>query len=169
MPRPMSVWESKKVPYRPKLVYVLLLGLFTISSVSALATTKVTVEEIVKAQVSEAEGGETWPHGIPQAVKKAIDASQVSDMSHLLGASVELLLPNSSGIYSKKQAEMLIGEFLTSHPQLSYSVDHEECTGSNVLTIGMMRGADGNFRISVLTQKRGETQQIKQLKIEEQK
>lgn len=110
-----------------------------------------------------------WSYLMPEAVKSAMEKGQHSVMTPYLGASVELLLPNGSGIFGKKQAEMLIGDFLANHGGLTYKVDHEEKMGNSTMTIGVVENTDTRYRIYVLTQQVGDKQQIKQLKIEEHK
>lgn len=114
------------------------------------------------------EGGE-WPYEVPIAVKSAFDSGSQSPMAGYLGDSVEILLPDCSGIFSKRQAEMLLAKFLGTHREVVYSVDHEETLGDAVLSIGRLSGSGQDFRVCILLQQTGGVQQIKQLRIEEQK
>ena len=106
---------------------------------------------------------------MPIAVKSAFDSGSQSPMAGYLGDSVEILLPDCSGIFSKRQAEMLLAKFLGTHREVVYSVDHEETLGDAVLSIGRLSGSGQDFRVCILLQQTGGVQQIKQLRIEEQK
>lgn len=103
------------------------------------------------------------------AVKSAFDSGSQSPMASYFGDSVEILLPDCSGIFSKRQAEMLLAKFLGSHRGVVYSVDHEESLGDAILSIGRLTGQGHDFRVCILLQQTGDNQQIKQLRIEEQK
>lgn len=103
------------------------------------------------------------------AVKSAFDSGSQSPMASYLGGSVEILLPDCSGIFSKRQAEMLLAKFLGAHRGVVYTVDHEESLGDAILSIGRLAGQGHDFRVCILLQQTGDSQQIKQLRIEEQK
>ncbi|MGN0010867.1 MAG: DUF4783 domain-containing protein, partial [Marinilabiliaceae bacterium] len=51
-----------------------------------------------------------------ERMRLAFDAGDNSSICALVGSSVELQMPDASGIFSKKQAEMIIGKFLSLHP-----------------------------------------------------
>ncbi len=118
----------------------------------------------------EAQGGEPqWPHQVPMAVKSALDSGDVSLLAGHLGGSVELQLPDYSGIFSKKQGEMILAKFLSLHRKMVYSVDHEEALGEATLTIGKLAGGGVAFSVYIILHPAGDGRLIKQLRIEEQK
>lgn len=117
------------------------------------------------AQVGESQ----WPHSVPMAVKSALDSGDVSLLAGHLGGSVELQLPDYSGIFSKKQGEMILSKFLSLHRKMVYSVDHEEALGEATLTIGKLVGDDAAFSVYIILHPAGDSRLIKQLRIEEQK
>lgn len=100
------------------------------------------------------------------AVKQAFEAGDHTGISSLFGSSVELQLPNVSGIFSKKQSDMIVGQFLASHAGLVYELDHEEVADSSTLTLGRATKDGEAFRVCILFQQSAGTQQIKQLRIE---
>lgn len=101
-----------------------------------------------------------------QEVKKALDSGDHSIVSRFFGPSVEIQLPNVSGIFSKKQAEMIVGQFLSAHPGLAFDLDHEEVADEATLTIGRASRDSDIFRVCIISQQTGNSLQIKQLRIE---
>ncbi len=114
-------------------------------------------------------GGDGWPHKVPYAVKLALDGGDHSVISPCLANTVELQLPDCSGIFSKKQAEMILSKFMADHSSMTYSVSREESVSGATLTIGKLSGSAASFGVYVLSQPAAGSQQIKQLRIEEQK
>lgn len=101
-----------------------------------------------------------------QAVRKAFDSNDHSAISSLFGPSVELQLPNVSGIFSRKQSDMIVGQFLAIHQGLTYELDHEEVADDATLTIGRASRQFEAFRVCILSQQSNDFLQIKQLRIE---
>lgn len=116
----------------------------------------------------QSDGGR-WGYKVPYAVKLAFDGGDHSALSPCLASTVELQLPDCSGIFSKKQAEMILSKFMVAHPSMTYSVSREESVSGATLTIGKLSGNAASFGVYVLSQPTGGSQQIKQLRIEEQK
>ncbi len=110
-----------------------------------------------------------WPYEVPHAFKQALDAADHSLMSPYLANTVELRLPDCSGIFSKKQAEMILSKFMATHHGMSFSVNREESISDATITIGSFSDGDISFGVYVLSQPAAGIQQIKQLRIEEQK
>lgn len=100
------------------------------------------------------------------ALRRALTTGDHSAVSAFFGQSVELQLPTTSGIFSGRQADMILGQFLSYNNGLSYELDHEEMTDDAILTIGRAEGTDESFRICVLSQQSDNSLQIKQLRIE---
>lgn len=101
-----------------------------------------------------------------QGVKRAFDAGDHSSISSLFGTTVELQLPNVSGIFSRKQSEMIVGQFLSAHTGLAYELDHKEGTAEATMTIGRATRQGEAFRVCILSQQSGNSLQIIQFRIE---
>lgn len=101
-----------------------------------------------------------------QAVRKAFDYNDHVAISSLFGSSVELQLPNVSGIFSRKQSDMIVGQFLATHQGLTYELDHEEVADDATLTIGRASRQAEAFRVCILSKQTNDFPQIKQLRIE---
>lgn len=101
-----------------------------------------------------------------QAVRKAFDSNDHTAISSLFGPSVELQLPNVSGIFSRKQSDMIVVQFLAIHQGLTYELDHEEVADDATLTIGRATRLSEAFRVCILSQQSNDLLQIKQLRIE---
>ena len=118
---------------------------------------------------AQSDGAAEWGHTVPLPVKEAFDDADHNKLTAFFGGSVDLQLPNASGIFSRKQSEMILSKFLSLHPDLVFSVDHEEAAGELILSIGTLSSSDESFRVSMLLQPVANSQQIKQLRIENQK
>lgn len=130
------------------------------------ATLFLCVPTLARAQ----EGAEAQADGVADvlgmAVRKAFDSSDHTAISSLFGSSVELQLPNVSGIFSRKQSDMIVGQFLSIHQGLTYELDHEEVADDATLTIGRATRQAEAFRVCILSQQTNDFLQIKQLRIE---
>ncbi len=143
--------------------YILLSLAFSVASPVFAAS--ISCAPTVAAQEDEAQ----WNFELPQAVKHALDAADRSLLSPFLASTVELQLPDCSGIFSKKQAEMILAKFLAGHRGLVYYPCREETIADATLTIGRFSNSNADFGVYVLTQSVNGSKQIKQFRIEEQK
>ena len=146
-----------------RLTYLILL--LALSAVSPLPATAA----LTPKQASPQDDGSQWSYQLPYAVKQALDGADRSLFSPFLAGMVELQLPDCSGIFSKKQAEMILAKFLSQHHGLTYSVCREEALADATLTIGRFAGQNVSFGVYLLTQSVNGSKQIKQFRIEEQK
>lgn len=64
---------------------------------------------------------------------------------------------------------MILSKFMATHHGMSFSVNREESISDATITIGSFSDGDISFGVYVLSQPAAGIQQIKQLRIEEQK
>lgn len=116
----------------------------------------------------DSAGGKRSPDSAPLAIalRQAFESNDHAAISGLFGASVELQLPNVSGIFSKKQSDMIMGQFMSLHQGFTCELDHEEVSDDATLVIGRISKGGEAFRICILAQQYGDLSQIKQLRIE---
>lgn len=81
--------------------------------------------------------------------------------------NIELSIINEDGIYSKKQAELILQRFFDKHQIISFSTKHEggDLKRSKFL-IGELKSKDHLFRCHILFRKVEEKLQIIELRIE---
>ena len=116
-----------------------------------------------------AQSAPAWSYAMPISVKQAFDAGDHAPVAQFFSSTVELRLPNGNGIYSKKQAEMILGEYFAQHKGMVFSVDHEESVGVSTLTIGNLSLGAQKFRVYILSHLDAGAYSIKQFRIEELK
>lgn len=137
---------------------------FFASSVLALLILCVPISAF--AQVNAEDEADVAASVLGQAVSRAFDSNDHTAISSLFGPSVEIQLPNVSGIFSRKQSDMIVGQFLAIHQGLTYELDHEEVADDATLTIGRATRQTEAFRVCILSQQANNFLQIKQLRIE---
>lgn len=70
----------------------------------------------------------------------------------------------NSGVYSRKQAEVILNEFFSSIRDAEYTIDHERPTGNALQTISTLKTGNTSYRIVILTQEKGTL--IRQIRLE---
>lgn len=70
----------------------------------------------------------------------------------------------NSGVYSRKQAEVILHEFFSTMKDAEYTIDHERPTGNALQTISTLRTGNTRYRIVILSQDKGTL--IRQIRIE---
>lgn len=106
-----------------------------------------------------------WNYALPIEVYDAIAQNRPSDMQPWLNTSVEVIAPRSSGVFSSRQAQVVIDDIFSSLSIRSYEVECERTTGDQTLTIGTLVTSGAKYRVYILTNNK----RIQQIKIEEQK
>lgn len=124
---------------------------------------------MASAQSIRKVGGAAWQFELPLQVKEAIEKGNSVSLANFFGITVDMQLPNCAGIFSKRQAEMILSKFLAAHEGLSLSVKSEKSTGDADLTIGSLSGNGETFVVYILHSRSGGATVIKQLRIEIQR
>lgn len=124
---------------------------------------------MASAQSVRKSGGASWQYELPLQVKDALEKGNSVSLANFFGGTVDMQLPNCAGIFSKRQAEMILSKFFAAHEGLSLSVNIEKSTGDADLTIGSLAGNGESFVIYILHSRSGGVTVIKQLRIEIQR
>ncbi len=124
---------------------------------------------VASAQTVQKKVRPTWSYVLPLQVKEAIEKGNSVSLASYFGGTVDMQLPNCAGIFSKRQAEMILSKFLAAHDGLVLYVKSEKSTGDADLTIGSLVGDGESFVVYILHSHSGGVTLIKQLRIEIQR
>lgn len=105
----------------------------------------------------------------PKECWDAMLGGKTQDVAKYFASSVELSLPSGSGIYSSKQATVVLEEFLSKGTFKNADVDNERQTGNTTMMIATAEIAGRTYRLYILTQQEADKSQIIKLRIEEEK
>ncbi|MCQ2230139.1 MAG: DUF4783 domain-containing protein [Bacteroidales bacterium] len=118
----------------------------------------------INAQNTETE----WQYTMPVSIYESISAGNAAQLAVHLNNTVEITMPQgTSHIYSKKQAEVILLEYLSSIVNPQFTIEHERNMPPSTLTIGSIKGNGIQHRLFILTQKHDDTILIHQLRVEE--
>lgn len=107
-------------------------------------------------------------HPFPSEVVKAIQSGDANTLSVHLYTNIELVLPGKTGVFSRKQAEMIVKDFFSKNPVKDFRIIHNGQKESASYAIGNYTSANGNYRFTFLTKKDANKVFIHQLRIEKQ-
>lgn len=108
-----------------------------------------------------------WRYALPVEIYNSLSKGDAVALASALNSSVELAMPQgSSNIYSRKQAEVVLSEFLSGIRNPQFSISHERSMGASTQTIGSLVGDGSKYRIFILTQQHGQSVFIHQLRFE---
>ncbi|MCQ2201500.1 MAG: DUF4783 domain-containing protein [Bacteroidales bacterium] len=110
-----------------------------------------------------------WKYQLPKECWDAMLGGKTQDVAKYFASSVELSLPSGSGIYSSKQATVVLEEFLSKGTFKNADVDNERQTGNTTMMIATAEIAGRTYRLYILTQQEADKSQIIKLRIEEEK
>ncbi len=101
------------------------------------------------------------------AVKKAFETGNVSELRPLLASTVELSIEGKEMEVGRSDAELRLRTFFDAHPPRSFSVLHSGVSKADVqYMIGSLVSSDGTFRVSAYLQKSAAEYRIQSLEIE---
>lgn len=103
---------------------------------------------------------------IPQDVIAGFKTGKAESVSKYFKDSVELTINNNENIYSSTQAELILKDFFKKNQPKDFTIIHEGGKGESKYAIGNLTTANGNYRITLLFKKSGNTTYIHQLRIE---
>jgi len=89
-------------------------------------------------------------------------------LSDYFNQNVELVLPESDNVYSKAQAQQIVGDFFNSYSPVSFTVIHKGGKDGAKYVIGKLGTKEGNFRVYFLLKQSQGKDYIHQLRIEKQ-
>lgn len=103
-----------------------------------------------------------------QNINKAIKQGDAVELASFFNNSLELVLPNNEGTYSKVQAQMILSLFFDKNPPRSFSVKQEGSSPNNTnFVIGTyVTTASKTYRVYYVTKKVGNRDLIQHLEFE---
>lgn len=116
-----------------------------------------------------AQDGNDWKYQLPKECWDAMVGGKTQIVSKYFAPSVELSLPGGSGLYSNKQATVVLEEFMAQGVFHKAEVDNERQTGKSTMMIATAEIKGRSYRVYVLTQQSQNGCQIQKLRIEEEK
>ncbi len=102
-----------------------------------------------------------------EGITKAITAGNSKALGAYLTGNVDLTVNETSGVYSKDQAEVILNRFFSDHKPSGYSIKHEgKSKLEDFYYIGDLKTAKSDYRLTFFLKKEGDKFLIKQLRIE---
>jgi hypothetical protein len=101
-------------------------------------------------------------------INKAIRNGDAIELSSFFNTSIEIVLPNDEGTYSKVQAQMILSLFFEKNPGKSFFVKQEGSSPNNTqFVIGTYQTLNNrSFRVYYVTKKVGNRDLIQHLEFE---
>ncbi len=101
-------------------------------------------------------------------INNAIRKGSANDLSSFLNSSVEIVLPDNEGTFSKAQAQMILASFFSKHPVKSFVVkqDGSSSSTSNFVIGTYTSTLNKDFRVYYVTKKVGNKELIQHIEFE---
>ncbi len=133
------------------LVYSILFILFLAVGVVAIT---------VKAQETT-----DWQYQLLPSIHEAFEHEDWPTVATFFSTSVEMTTTTASGVYSNRQAQVVLSDFFANIAIDTLTLDIERTIGEMTLTIGTIHTQEKNYRLHLLMQNKEHI--IQQLKIED--
>ncbi len=105
---------------------------------------------------------------LPDGVIMAVKNSDAETLSHTFNEQIELVLPQKTAVYSRKQAEMVMKNFFEQNQVSEFKLIHQGKKDKASYAIANYYTSNGQFRFTFLTKERSGTIYIHQIRIERQ-
>ena len=110
------------------------------------------------------------PYDVIDDVSASFKSANVKEISKYFSSTVELAVLNDEDIYSANQAELILKDFFAKHPPLMMKIIHKVVSNANYkFGVIILTSTKGIFRISFEFKSAGESFNITQIRIEENK
>ena len=109
-----------------------------------------------------------WSHKLPKKLFEAVERGDAIEIVKQCNSQIEMTLPTGSGIYSKKQAEVVLTEFFATTGSFACSITNEKTIGAATRTIATLKSKTNQYRLYILRQSHGAAAFIQQFRIEAQ-
>jgi hypothetical protein len=103
---------------------------------------------------------------ISDSVSDAFKNGNADKLATHLNTSIDLTVLETSGVYSKVQAQQILKKFFEQHKVTSYKVIHEGDKGGSNFVVGELVTSNGSFRTYYLIKKIDGKSKIQLLRIE---
>lgn len=105
---------------------------------------------------------------IPEEIIQSLKTGNARVLSTYFNQNVELVVPDSDNVYSRAQAQLIVGNFFSNYPPQSFTVKHHGGKEGSQYVIGNLGTKKGAFRVYILLKKDEGKDYIHQLRIEKQ-
>ncbi len=105
---------------------------------------------------------------IPVNIFKSIETGDVEALSNYFSESIELILADKEGIYSKRQATQILKQFFNNNRPEKFNVLHQGGSENAKYAIGTLNTTQGKYRIHFLVKIENNKAQIHQIRIQEE-
>ena len=107
------------------------------------------------------------PVDISKDIITALNTGNVKEIAKFFNNTIDLMVPENEGSYSKTQAELILKNFFDKFKVKSFTLNHQGSSndGSQFI-IGTLNNNNGNFRTYCYIKKISNTLNIQQLQFE---
>lgn len=105
---------------------------------------------------------------VPDEIILSLKSGNAKVLSGYFNQNVELVVLDSDNIYSKAQAQQIVGNFFSGHPPENFTIIHQGGREGAKYVIGNLETKNGKFRVYFLLKQSEGKNYIHQLRIEKQ-
>ena len=109
-----------------------------------------------------------WQNQIPTEIITSIKSGDSKSLSNFFKPTIELIVIETTNIFSKAQAKIILNDFFSRHKPTDFKIIHTGGKDDSLYAIGILKTENGVFRVYFLLKTKNETQYIEQLRIEYQ-
>ncbi|MBE9468119.1 MAG: DUF4783 domain-containing protein [Bacteroidetes bacterium] len=107
-----------------------------------------------------------WQNQIPTEIITSIKDGDSKSLANFFESSIELVVLQTTNIFSKAQAKIILNDFFTRHKPTNFKIIHTGKSADSLYAIGTLKTNDNVFRVYFLLKTKNKTQYIEQLRIE---
>ena len=106
---------------------------------------------------------------IPNEILLSLQSGNAKVLSRYFNQNVDLVVLDDQNVYSKAQAQQIVGNFFSNYPPESFSIVHDSGKEGSKYVIGTLKTKNGSFRVYFLLKQNEGKEYIHQLRIEKLK
>lgn len=103
---------------------------------------------------------------IPNELLLSLKSGNAKVLSRYFNQNVDLVVLDDQNVYSKAQAQQIVGNFFSNYPPESFLVVHDSGKEGAKFVIGTLKTKNGSFRVYFLLKQNDGKEYIHQLRIE---
>jgi hypothetical protein len=162
---------ERKNHYLAKLIYGLIfVNALVIKCQNKMNLQKITFRFLILLPLLFATLNLSANTEVPEGIVTAFKSGNAKELAKYFNTTIELVIADKEGIYSKPQAEQILKDFFVKNPLTkdSFRLLHEVGKESSRYAIGNLYTTKGIYRISFLIKSENNVPLIDQLRIEEE-
>ena len=105
---------------------------------------------------------------VPEDIILSLKSGNARILSGYFNQNVELVVPDNDNVYSKAQAQQIVGNFFSLYTPVSFTIIHRGGKEGAKYVIGNLSTKEGTFRVYFLLKQSEGKDYIHQLRIEKQ-